>query len=443
METVTSDFNSSPALDADSIPIPLNISSEYAPLQAVLVHHPGSEVDRLTPDNRESLLFEDIPYLPRMQEEHLEFVGAMREEGVRVLLLGDLLLDILTRGAVRKRLVTGACGFSSMPSLANIILDTYCPEEIRDLLFSGLTDKELDDRIGRKLGPSNENEEFFLLHPIPNAYFSRDPAAAVCGQLVSCKMHFPARIRESVIVREIFRSHPLFAGTRFIYGNGRTEDRPFTLEGGDIIVINGQSIAVGSSQRTRSESIVKLATRLFEEGLAERVYEVNIPADRAYMHLDTVFTIIDEGLVVAYPDVIDKVTEIRRYEAMIVPDNGGDKVIAYPVDENRGFKAILEREFNRRLKVITTGNKISKYAAREQRADGTNVFALKPSTVITYDRNTHTNEALRAEGVRVIEVAGSELVRGLGGPRCMTMPLARADSEAEGATSRRGRPTVD
>jgi arginine deiminase len=428
METLAADHSDiSLPVDATPSSLALGIRSEYAPLKAVLVHHPGGEIDRLTPNNRSSLLFEDIPYLPKMQEEHQKFIDVMRSEGISVLLLGDLLSNILEIPSVCKRLVIRACRFSYMPSLANIILDYYSPDEIKHILLSGLTDQELDERVGKKLGPSNENEEFFLLDPIPNAYFSRDPAAVIADQIISCKMHFPARIRESIIVREIFRSHPLFVGTPFIYGDNNTEDRPFTLEGGDIIVINDKAVAIGSSQRTRSESIIRLATRLFDAGLAERVYEVNIPSDRAYMHLDTVFTIIDEGIVVAYPDVIDRVTEIRRYEAMVIPDESSDRIIAYPVDENRGFKAILEKEFNRRLRVITTGNKIYKYAAREQLADGTNVFALRPSTVITYDRNTHTNSALRAEGVQVIEVEGSELVRGLGGPRCMTMPLRRED----------------
>ena len=436
MEVLTADQPGSPG-EINSLPttITLNVKSEYAPLRTVLVHHPGSEIDRLTPDNRESLLFEDIPFLPKMQEEHQEFIEMMRAQGATVLLLGKLLSEVLQQDAVCKRLVTRSCRSSSMPSLANIILDNYPAKEIAEILIGGLTDKDLEEKVGKRLGPSTENEEFFLLQPIPNAYFSRDPAAVLADSLVSCKMHFPARIRESIIVQEIFRSHPLFTGTPFIYGNNRNEDRPFTVEGGDIIVINDKAIAIGSSQRTRSESITRLAARLFNEGLAQRVYEINIPAERAYMHLDTVFTIIDEGIVVAYPDVIDRVTEIRRYEAMIIQDESGDRIIAHGFDENRSFKSILEKEFNRRLKVITTGNKIYKYAAREQRADATNVFALGPSNVITYDRNTHTNLALRAEGVRVNEVRGSELVRGLGGPRCMTMPLTRSDDTQLNATA--------
>lgn len=407
--------------------ITIDVRSEYTPLKTVLVHRPGLEIDRLTPDNLDALLFEDIPFLPKMREEHDNFVQIMQGEGINVLHLEDLLLEVLKDDSIKTRLVTLACGTFVMPSLANIILEKYQTlEEIRDILFRGLTLKELDERGMERMGPFDPREDPFLLEPIPNAYFSRDPAATIGDHIISCKTHFPARVRETLLVREIFRSHPLFAAnTKFIYGDEDDEDRPYTVEGGDIIILKNKVIAVGRSQRTRAASIAKLARKLFNNGLADRVYEIAIPAERAYMHLDTVFTVVDEGLIVAYPKVMDQVPEIRRYVPIKKPFSSGIEELSF--QENRTFNKILEDEFGGRLTVIKTGDNDLRYAAREQRADGTNVFAIAPSRVITYDRNTYTNKALEAELGKdnVILIPGSELVRGLGGPRCMTMPLQR------------------
>lgn len=423
--------------DGRSVPAPpgVDVRTEYSQLRTVLVHEPGAEIERLTPRNAAPLLFADVPDLPRMKEEHRAFVRLMAEQGVEVLRLGDLLSQTLGVEESRRRLVAHSCRAAGYPFLTDLLLDEYSPEELKDVLFGGLGTGEPRARRAARFVPDGVAEDGFLLPPIPNAYFNRDPAAVLIDRVVLGKMHHAARRREPLILKEVLRTHQRFADTHLIYDDpDGGEDEGHTIEGGDILIINSKAVAVGCSERTCSRMIADLARRLFKAGRVERVYQFDIPAAPVYMHLDTILTVLDEGLVAAYTDVMDEVKAITRYEPAAGRGPAGDAVCARAVNETRSFKSIFAAEFGH-VEVIETGNGNRRRAAWEQQARGTNVFATGPSTVIAYAHNTHTNEALTATGVRVLRLEGAELVRGMGGPRCMAMPLRRQAEAPPGGHS--------
>ena len=387
----------------------------------MVVHRPGDELDRLTPGNVQGFLMEDIPFLRRMQEEHDAFSQTMQARGVTVLKLADLVKDVVATEAGRERLIREACDLNHNPALAQPILDKFSPDDIARVVFEGLTEREFATVTHESTEDLTVHHDRFLIDPSPNSYFTRDPAMVFRDEVISCNAHYPARIRETWVTHTVLELHPSFAGTKFIFGASDLEARPYTIEGGDIIVINEDAIAVGRSERTRTETIALLAANLFRQGKAKRVYEVEIPPERVYMHLDTVFTIVGPKSVVFFPLVIEHSPSVRCYEAA---DDGKPNVKR----EKRTLIDILKDELGEPLNIIRTANGDSRYAAREQRSAGSNMLALAPNVVVSYERNIHTIRALQDAGIEVIEIPGSELVRGLGGPRCMSMPLVRASN---------------
>jgi len=403
--------------------VKLHIVNEYDPLTRVLVHRPGDEIDRLTHDNMKRFLFEDIPYLARMQDEHDEFVDEMRDRGIRVLYLAKLLQELIqAQPAAKTRLIEEVCAAEHAPAIAADLgnTDILPNDALVRLFFCGLTHGEYRELAGRD-SPRDPSTSEWILRPIPNAYFSRDPAVVIGEAAISCKMHYAERIRETILTRAVLEHHPEFAGHRIAYGasDSPREDRPFTIEGGDVIVLNEESVLVGVSERTRAETIELLAKKAFEIGRIKRFYDIAIPTERTFMHLDTILTIVDRGVVVWYPGVMEHIKNVNHYE----PDGAGG--VRRKADA-RDLRRILSDEFGREVSIIRTGGGDQHYASREQRTDGANILAVAPGVACTYERNARTIVAMEKAGVEVIRIVGSELVRGLGGPRCMSMPLSRA-----------------
>lgn len=400
----------------------LDIRNEYDPLEAVLVHRPGDEIDRLTHDNMRQFLFEDIPFLRRMQREHDAFTEVMRKRAIAVCYLEDFLKDLLTNHPdAKSAIIRQVCEAERVPAVVDDLLDArlFPDDVLLRLLFAGITDKEFAHVTGRR-APAPSSRHQFILPPIPNAYFSRDPAVVVGKSAISCKMHYLERVRETILTRAVLEFHPDFAGSWISFGGSSTpsEDRPYTIEGGDVLVLNDEAVLVGVSERTRSETIEMLAKKTFVVGQVKRFYEIPIPTERTFMHLDTVFTIVDRGMVVWYPGVMENIKYIHHYAA------GADgRPVRKP--EDRDLLGILNDEFGCQTQIVRTGGGDEHYASREQRTDGTNVLAIAPRVACTYERNVRTIEAMEKAGIEVVAVEGSELVRGLGGPRCMTMPLRR------------------
>jgi arginine deiminase len=407
----------------------LRLNSEFGTLKAVLMHRPGREIDRLTPYNISEYLFEDMPFLEIMQREHDEFRSLIKgATGATVYRLLDLLIESLIDDDLLIKAFQIALKPHSLEHLAEDIIGRFSTLECANALIAGVKVKELKKKLNHhSLGKLGEHA--FVISPSPNSYFMRDPAAVVQTGVISCQMKFPIRNRESFIMRMIFENHPLFKENfNLIYPHDTieealTEKYP-DIEGGDIIVLSGKALAIGNSERSDPEAIKEIAKEVLKDGKVERVYEVLLPKKRNFMHLDTVFTIIDENLVVTYPDAMQAVMETRVHRKEGQDENGNTILSTEILKES--ILEVLKKEIDY-LEIISTGDGNPDYASREQWFDGANVFAIGPRRVISYNRNRHTNRALREAGVEVLVIPSSELSRGLGGPRCMTMALDRMD----------------
>ena len=399
----------------------INVYSEIGKLKTVLLHRPGKELENLTPDLLERLLFDDIPYLKVAQEEHDAFADTLRSCDVEVLYIKDMVVEALEHHPeVKKNFINQFIEESRILSrsvkqaLYSFLVELPC-EQVVSKMIEGIRTHDIVLKHRVTIIDMLENEYPFYTDPMPNILFQRDPFASIGDGVAINNMMTDARQRETLLSEYMFKYHPRFENQNIPYYKERT--CRWKSEGGDMLVLSEDTLAIGISKRTDPRAIETLAKTLFDANTSfKTILAFNIPKTRAFMHLDTVFTQVDYGMFTIHPGIMKELTIFE------VIKNGKGITVSKVVTT---LEDILEKHLKRPIKLINIGGNDMITSGREQWNDGANTLAVAPGKVIVYQRNHVTNEILRQEGIEVLEIPSSELSRGRGGPRCMSMPLNR------------------
>ncbi|HMM06401.1 MAG TPA: arginine deiminase [Clostridiales bacterium] len=402
----------------------IHVHSEIGRLKRVLLHRPGRELENLMPEYLDRLLFDDIPYLKIAQKEHDHFAALLKKHGVKICYLQDLMAEALVDEEVTARFIHDVLEETEIfttreKALMTEYFSALPKKEMIQGVMAGVRKTELEAIMGRRPTDFQRNvaQDYpFVTDPMPNLYFTRDPFAAVGDGVTIHPMFSVTRSRETVFAEFIFSYHPLYKNTKIWYDRAE----PFSLEGGDLLILNENTVAVGISQRTKERSITKFAQRLLsEENGFRKILAFNIPKQRTFMHLDTVFTMVDRDKFTVHPNIL------QQLDVFIIEEKEGKIVIRLA---EGSLADILKEQLNLDdVQLIRCGSNSVIDAAREQWNDGSNTLAIAPGKVVVYARNAVTNEILKDAGIKIYELPCSELSRGRGGPRCMSMPLLRGD----------------